>query len=46
MNIIDVYDENGKTLSELLEEYIMVTLQSVIDNREYGEVNVQYIITK
>jgi hypothetical protein len=33
MKIIDVFDEKGKTLNEILEEYILVTLQSIIDNK-------------
>jgi DNA invertase Pin-like site-specific DNA recombinase len=37
MNIIDVYEDNGKTLSELLEEYIMVKLQSVLIIKSMGE---------
>jgi hypothetical protein len=30
MEIVDIFSENGKTLNEILEEYILVTLQSLI----------------
>lgn len=29
MVIIDIFNENGKTLNEILEEYIIVTLKSI-----------------
>lgn len=32
MKIVDIFNENGKTLNEILEEYILVTLQIIIEN--------------
>lgn len=34
MQIIDIFNEKGKTLNELIEEYIIVTLQAIFDNDE------------
>jgi hypothetical protein len=33
MKIIDVFNENGKTMNEILEEYVLIILQSIIDNK-------------
>jgi hypothetical protein len=32
MKIIDIYDEHGKTLNEILEEYIIITLKSIFNS--------------
>jgi hypothetical protein len=40
MEIIDVFSENGKTLNEILEEYIIVTLQSLINNKKFTVDNI------
>jgi hypothetical protein len=36
MKIIDIFNIDGKTLDEILETYIIVTLQSIIDKEKYN----------